>query len=614
VSQARILAVDDQLYFRVFLEDLLREEGYEVATAAGGEEALAILDERGPFELILTDLVMPGMDGSELVQRVKQRDALQDVVVVTSVGDVKTAVDAMKLGATDYLLKPIDRQALLRTLENILQRRRLSEEHARLMAENLEYMGVFTQYERALGFFSTLSLEPLADRIVEGLCLETNAQGGVLWLARPDAMQSLRLLGAGGLVRAAEEPDELDAEALPERLRALREEDTRSLLLASDADPERKELFLALRTGRRLLGILRLTDKIDGSAFDTADREVGERLASFAGQAVANATQFQALERRSFKDPTTQAYTRAYFEDVVRNEIHKARRFARSFSLVRVALDPIGSVRAHMLPPDFTRWIQDVTAELGKVLRTTDLLAAESDSEFCMLLPETDALGAAVAKRRLRAALERSDAIRGLDASERPSVLAGAVSFPADGGHLEALVETLERRIEEDRRSLLRAYELESAPFRGLSEALLAEAPAGRPETAEQMARFLLGEVGRRAHERGLLFLAPGGSQLGALRDSLEALRGTRPRTEVVLVADREDDWLPGVPVTWVSPVRAGTPNPFIVYFGEGPPYALVREATGPGEEMALYHTSDPVLVEQLAFQLGRDLGIPIGE
>ena len=104
--------------------------------------------------------------------------------MVTSVGDVKTAVEAMKLGATDYLLKPIDRSALLRALEGILQRRRMREEHARLMAENLEFMGVFSLYERALGLHATLSLEPLADRIVEGLCLETHAQGGVLWIAR----------------------------------------------------------------------------------------------------------------------------------------------------------------------------------------------------------------------------------------------------------------------------------------------------------------------------------------------------------------------------------------------------------------------------------------------
>jgi DNA-binding response OmpR family regulator len=217
MPKARILAVDDQLYFRVFLEDLLQQEGYEVCTASGGEEAFHLF-EREHFDVILTDLVMPETDGSELVQRVKERDPDQEIVVVTSDADVKTAVEAMKLGATDYLLKPIDRSALLRTLEGILQRRRMRDEHARLMAENLEFMGVLSLYERALGLHSTLSLEPLADRIVEGLCLETHSQGGVLWVARHDDQSWLRLMGVRGLVRVEDEREELHTAGLPEEM------------------------------------------------------------------------------------------------------------------------------------------------------------------------------------------------------------------------------------------------------------------------------------------------------------------------------------------------------------------------------------------------------------
>ena len=79
-------------------------------------------------------------------------------------------------------------------------------------------------------------------------------------------------------------------------------------------------------------------------------------------------------------------------------------------------------------------------------------------------------------------------------------------------------------------------------------------------------------------------------------------------------LADRKGDPVPGVPVTWVSPVRAGTQAPFLLYYGEGPSYALVREEAVEDGATSYFHTSDPVLVEQLAFQLGRDLGIPIGE
>ena len=215
--QARILAVDDQLYFRVFLEDLLQQEGFEVTIAGSGAEALERIEAERP-DLVLMDLVMPGMDGRELVREIKERWPDQEIVVVTSVSDVETAVEAMKVGATDYLLKPIDRTALLRSIGGILERRALEEEHEKLVAENLSYMGHSAQYERALGLFATMALEPLADRLVEVLCLETNAHAGVAWMAQPHEAGQLQLIGVGGLIRVGDEHPTLDPDALPTEL------------------------------------------------------------------------------------------------------------------------------------------------------------------------------------------------------------------------------------------------------------------------------------------------------------------------------------------------------------------------------------------------------------
>jgi DNA-binding NtrC family response regulator len=161
MGRGRILAVDDQRYFRELIEGLLVEEGYDVQTCASGEEALRILDH-AVFDVIVTDLVMPGMNGCDLVQRVKERDAEQEIMVVTGVVDVKSAVDAMKVGATDYLLKPFDRPTLAKALEGILQRSRLRQERDRLLAENIEYLGERSLFQRALGLFSATSLEGLS--------------------------------------------------------------------------------------------------------------------------------------------------------------------------------------------------------------------------------------------------------------------------------------------------------------------------------------------------------------------------------------------------------------------------------------------------------------------
>jgi diguanylate cyclase (GGDEF)-like protein len=417
-------------------------------------------------------------------------------------------------------------------------------------------------------------------------------------------------------VHVEDEREELHVAGLPKEMAALAESECISCLAPADAesDPDRIALYVGIRHGGRAIGVARLTDKLDAGEFGDADRVVAERFASFAAQAVANAIQFRSLERRSFRDPMTKAYTRAYFDDVVHNEIRKGNRFGRTFSAVRVELDGIPAVRDRMPQAEFERWLEAVTYQIGRSLRGTDLLAAESDSEFLVLLPETDALGAAVLKRRIRSALIRCDELQSLDPVDRPEVLAAAATFPADGTQLESIAGTLESRIDDDRNSLIRSLELEKAPFRGLVEALLGEAGPGRPATAEQMTRFLLGEVRRRPDERGMLFVAPGASLFGALRDGLDALRGVSMRTEVVLVGDRRTDQVGGVPVTWVSSLRTGTTAPFLVYYGEGPPYALIRDELVDEQSTSIYHTSDPVLVEHLAFQLGRDLGIPIGE
>ncbi len=611
----RVLVVDDQVYFRVFLEEALGAEDYEVETVGSGEEALARLGERD-FDLVLTDLVMPGMDGHELVQRVREQCPGTDVVVVTSVGSVDSAVEAMRGGATDYLVKPVDRAALIRAMDAIVERRMMRDEHERLMAENLEFMGAFTLYERALGLFANLSPESLADRIVEVLCLEANAHGGVLWLDSVEQPGRLRLAGVRGLVRVENEAEEIDLQALPEHLLRLGDEGARSFLQTPPeaGDDARAALYVPLRHAGRVLGVVRLTDRLDGREFSAADRDLADRFLPYGGQAVANAMRVRALERRSFREPTTGAYNQAYFEDVTRNEIRKASRFGRPFSLLRVVLDQAPTLRARLAAGEYAIWQKRVAEHVSRAARGTDLVAFEGDGQFCLLLPETEPLGATVLKRRIRSALERCAELRELAAEDRPTPFLATASFPGDGVEVAALDEALTQRIEEDRQSLVRGLDLEASPFRGLVDALLAEAKPGRVETTEQVGKLLVAEVARRPHERGMLFVAPGPEAEPGLREALERLRGADTRTDVVMLANGIDDTAPGLPVTWVSPLRSGTEAPFVVYYGEGPPYALVRDAAADGGETAFFHTDDPVLVEQLAFQLGRDLGIPIGD
>jgi DNA-binding NtrC family response regulator len=116
---AAILVVDDQASAAEFLRLLLSQQGHEVATAANGVEALVALESRR-FDLVLSDLDMPGMDGFELLHRVRQRWPELPVVTVTAISDVSKVVEAVQLGAVDYLLKPAEAPAVLNVVRKAL--------------------------------------------------------------------------------------------------------------------------------------------------------------------------------------------------------------------------------------------------------------------------------------------------------------------------------------------------------------------------------------------------------------------------------------------------------------------------------------------------------------
>jgi two-component system response regulator HydG len=126
-KKARVLVVDDEASARDALSKLLEQEGYETVTAVDGASALVVVSERAP-EIIVTDLQMPGVDGMELLSKVRAENPDIPVIVATASGDVTAAVRAMRSGAEDYLTKPIDFDALLLVVERALARRALQVE------------------------------------------------------------------------------------------------------------------------------------------------------------------------------------------------------------------------------------------------------------------------------------------------------------------------------------------------------------------------------------------------------------------------------------------------------------------------------------------------------
>ena len=140
-DKPKILVIDDEADVLDFLTRAVRDMGFEVASAADGEEGLA-LSLQESFDLALVDYRLPGIDGIEVTRRLKEQDEGLTVVILTAYGSIDSAVDAMKAGATEYLLKPVDLDHLELVLKKTLDNRAQAE-RLHLLEEQLEGQGSF---------------------------------------------------------------------------------------------------------------------------------------------------------------------------------------------------------------------------------------------------------------------------------------------------------------------------------------------------------------------------------------------------------------------------------------------------------------------------------------
>lgn len=139
-QQSSILIVDDELSVRDSLSKWFKEDGYRVGAAENANKALNLMND-GPWDIILLDIKMPGMDGLELQKRLKEIDKMAAIIMVTAFAAVDSAVQALKEGAFDYITKPVDPEHLSHLVQNALRTKKLSDENWRLRQQMSELAG-----------------------------------------------------------------------------------------------------------------------------------------------------------------------------------------------------------------------------------------------------------------------------------------------------------------------------------------------------------------------------------------------------------------------------------------------------------------------------------------
>ena len=595
--KARILAIDEQLYFRSFVEGVLSEAGYAVRSAESEAKAVAGAGSDVAPDILIFDPAQLGPDVPTAVARVRARWSAAALLAVSGAADPRWGVSALRAGAGDCLQKPLDREGLLRSVSALIAAGRTRPDEGRLLDENVHLMGRVSLLERGMGLLALRSTAEVASGFAQLLRLETSARTVELFAEPREEGELARTLVLGDAPAAATaEIWKSDGGPVAAALQSGRPigDPARG---RGDAPPS---LLVPCARAGRLVAVARVIPAAGGS-FGQREVELATRLGEIGALAFDAAQERARLGSSSFRDPRTSLPGREFLDEVGRTEVHKAHRFGRRLSLLCVDLEGFDPDRDAAVVPS-------LVVAIGRTLRTTDVLAAEDARRFWVLVTDTDPLGGVVLKRRIAQRLR--DVLRESRLPATPAL--GVANFPIDGESLEALAAAAQRRVQEEHGSVVRALGIEAeTPLSAMGARLLDRAHWLPRDFVSEAAELLIGDLACRPRDRGLLFLAPGPERPRFLAP-LAALGDMETATEVFLATD--GDTIPsGTAVTALSlPPNVSADTSWIVRFGEGPPYALVAGKPRADGARPVFHSNDPVLVEHMTFRLRAETGFGV--
>ncbi len=282
-----VLVVDDERPIREILSDFLSLEGFVVHTAPDGEAGLACLAEHA-VDVVLSDLKMPGMGGLALLAEIRTRYPQIITLMMTGYGTVETAIEAMKAGAADYVLKPFQVDSVVLTIQRALDARQVRR-------ENIELKQALSLYSLAGHLGDTVELQPTLRLLVDTVQAQTGAERAAVVLLPTDdeAWDAAAAAGPGAALTLSDFTAE--AQAGQAAVAAHGDAVWRWLVSTPRTEGTASVLLLPLMFDGRALGLL-VALRTQGQ-FIEGDRKLAAILADRAAVAVKNAQLFETLER-----------------------------------------------------------------------------------------------------------------------------------------------------------------------------------------------------------------------------------------------------------------------------------------------------------------------------
>ncbi|MDD2734950.1 MAG: diguanylate cyclase [Desulfuromonadaceae bacterium] len=392
-----ILLVEDDRFFRDMYAKLLQAEGYQVETASCGADGLEML-ARGQYSLVITDLVMPDISGLEILTRVRESHPTVDVIMVTGNANLESAILALKLGARDYLVKPVNPDEFRHSVAQCIQQRHLLD-------ENIELKNMLSLFRSNQAIAGCLDCEHLYLLLVESIAREVSLSRslgffmveGVLKLkvTKGISAELKRVLTHEMRERLESSPAEKDS---IERLH----------LTATCLTHGFSEAYLIPVYNRTaMFGMIVL---LNNPSSDLPDISTSRKNVSFLIEqslhAFENAKTFSKANDMLFIDDVSGLYNHRYLDVALEREMKRVERYASHLAVLFIDVDSFKQVNdnhGHMVG---SRVLAEFGALIKKSVRDVDIVIRYGGDEYTAILVETLSGTAAIAAERIRKQVE----------------------------------------------------------------------------------------------------------------------------------------------------------------------------------------------------------------
>jgi two-component system cell cycle response regulator len=408
----RILLVDDDPAILSVLTRFLGHQGYAVAPATSGQEALQAL-RTDSFPLVILDLKLPDIPGMEVLAHLKSKAPDTEVILFTGLGGLESAVQALRLGAYDYIVKSELRLPDLQAIvDRALERRRLSLANRELLEHLRKAKDELAQRRKAelaqirrIG--QTLARPLTAEELTDGLL-------NLIWESLPLAFLGLEVLDQESAQRwrgnrchhrIASQACTAFQEWFGETASHVAQDSFQEPVLPSPPDlPSKEILWEKVKVGR--LG--GLAAGVREKPFTAEEAELFRIFILQGEAAFKNLLLFEEVKSLAIRDGLTNLYNYRYFWEMLNQQVGQSRRYGWPLSLLFLDIDDFKKINDTLGHPQGDAVLKALADYLRGVLRQADLLCRYGGEEFVVLLPQTQAEQALILAERLREGIART--------------------------------------------------------------------------------------------------------------------------------------------------------------------------------------------------------------